>query len=110
MQNVNGHIQAIQNKLQDLQKLVLRLNTTIVDMETSDYLLGSARNSLSDVEGFLLPNGLEAENQLDADLWFRTAEFQLQSAERDLGYAQDVLSKYGPQLRVVSNPEVTKTR
>jgi len=79
-----------ENRLRVLKDLVFQLEETIVDKESKDILLRLASNSLSDVESCLLPRG-----QFDG------VELTLALVEKQLLHARALISKYGPNLRVV---------
>jgi hypothetical protein len=81
--------------------LVSQLDKTLARKEVKDYLLRPASNSLSDVETLLLPHGLKAPNPGHASMWFEMAEFQLGQAEKQLKHAQDMVTRYGPNLKVI---------
>jgi Tfp pilus assembly protein PilX len=72
-----------------------------VDKEARESLLRLATYLLADIERFVLPQALKAGNPIDASRWFSAAELQLKSAEEQLTRAQDMVSKYGPSLRVI---------
>ncbi len=92
--------QVVQDRLASLKSIASRLEQIIVDTDTKDFLLHSATKSLHDVENFLLPQGLKAVSA-SAAMWFDAAEFQLCSVNETLIHTQDLILKYGPNLRVV---------
>lgn len=98
---MQNRVQAIQKKIAELKGLIAHLDQTIVDKDAKDFLLHSAKSSLSDVETYLLPQGLRARAAHNAGLWFRIVEFQLRWAERDLKHAENVVARYGPTVRVI---------
>lgn len=92
--------QVIQDRLASLKSIASRLEQTIVGTDTKDFLLHSATKSLHDVEHFLLPQGLKA-NPANAAMWLDAADSQLRSANETLIRTQDLIVKYGLNLRVV---------
>jgi hypothetical protein len=98
---INQRAQAIQNRLAILKSTVAKLEQTIVHTDTKEFLLHGATKSLGDVENFLLPQGLNA-TPASAAMWFDAAEFQLCSVNETLIHTHDLVSKYGPNLRVVA--------
>jgi hypothetical protein len=58
-------------------------------------------NALRDVETFLLPNALKAENGSRAAMWFTMADFHLAQAERQIGLAKDLVANYGTSLQLI---------
>jgi len=89
----NERVQQFQNKITELKFLLVQLNKTVVDKDAKEFLLHTGKNSLDDVETYLLPHGLKATND-NAEMWFRLVEFQLEVAEGELKYAQGVVAKY----------------
>lgn len=101
MQKANRRVQQVRERLTTLSDLLSKLSKTILDREARAFLLRPPTNSLRDVERHLLPKGAKAETAANAVLWLDAAEFQLQSAGAQLNHVQDLISKYGPNLRVV---------
>jgi hypothetical protein len=93
-------VQEIQKKLTELKKFLSHVENTIEDNDAKDFLLHSARNSLSDVETYLLPQALKTHSA-DASVWFRAVEIQLQWAEKELKHAEDIVLRYGPTVPVL---------
>ena len=91
----------IQKRVGTLKDLISHLNKIILDKDAKDFLLRPATSSLHDVECYLLPQALNAKTPEYGDSWFRAVEFQLQSAENQLQHVQEMVSKYGANLRVV---------
>jgi hypothetical protein len=73
-----------QDKLGALIVWIAKLDQTIADKEARDYFLGHAKNWLGDVER-RVPG----------------AEFILPLIEQQLTRAQDAVSKYGPNVRII---------
>lgn len=88
-------VQEIQKKLTELKKLLSHAGKIIEDKDAEEFLLHSARNSLSDVETHLLTQGLKAKTADDASVWFRAAEIQLQWAEKELKHAKNIVTGMG---------------
>ncbi len=101
MQNPNARAQAIQNRLNQAKQSAANLAETIIDKQTSDYLLRLAVNHLGDVERFLLPNAQKAETERNADMWFRAAENVLRMSEEQIGLVKKLTDQYGRDIRVV---------
>jgi len=97
----DSRVQGIQSRLQVLKDSASQLERTIVDEEARESLLRLATYLLADVERFVLPQALKAGNPIDASRWSNAAELQLKSAQEQLTRAQDMVSKYGPNLRVI---------
>jgi hypothetical protein len=85
----NKRVQRFHNKITKLKTLLAHLAKTIVDQDAKEFLLHTGKNSLGDVERYLLPHGLEATSDND-EMWFRLVEFQLEVAEGELIYAEGV--------------------
>lgn len=100
MQNPK-RVEAIRSKLEGLKIVLSQLDKTLVDKTAKDYLLQPASNSMGDVETYLLPSGLKAQNPAHASMWFEMAEFQLEQAESQLNHAQDMVRKYGASLQAI---------
>src|SRR6266478_3024512 len=98
----NHRARTIQDMLAAMKTTAAELEQTIVDEDTRDFLLHSATKSLQDVEHFLLPQGLKAD-PANAAMWLDAADFQLRSVNQTLIHTQDLILKYGPNLRVVGN-------
>jgi hypothetical protein len=64
------------------------------------HFLRPAWDFLSDAE-YALSQGLTAPNPADESMWFGRVDLQLRSAEKQLKNVQDIVSKYGPNLRAV---------
>jgi len=92
--------QSVQSRLGALKEIAIGIEQTIVDDDTKEFLLHSTRKSLHDVEFFLLPQALRASLP-SAAMWFDAAEFQLCSVNETLIHVQDLISRYGPNLRIV---------
>jgi hypothetical protein len=86
------HLQGLQLRLSAMKNLVAELDTTIIDRDAKDYLLGLTKNWLGDVERFLKE---KKQWQIEA------AGFMLTLTERQLVKAQQLVSKYGANLRVI---------
>jgi len=73
----NKRVQRFHNKITKLKNLLAHLAKTIVDQDAKEFLLHTGKNSLGDVERYLLPNGLEATSDND-EMWFekRSVAFQ----------------------------------
>ena len=95
-----NRIEALQQKITRLKDLLSHLEKTIVDKDTKEFLLRTPKNSIDDVERYLLPQGIRARAARNADMWLRAVDLQLQWAERNLKHAQDAVAKYGATLRV----------
>lgn len=91
----------IQTRLRTGKESAANLDKSIADKEAKEFLLRPALNSLTDVETFLLPQALKAATPAFASLWFDGAELNLRLAEQQLKRAQDLLAKYGANLRVI---------
>jgi len=76
---------AAMNKLAELKAWAAKLEQTIVDKDARDYFLKLPKFWLEDAERKIAPN----------------AEFLLLVIEKELQRAQDAVSKYGPNLRIV---------
>ena len=92
--------QAIQGRIQVLKDLASQLSATIVDEEARDHFLRPIWSSLTDAE-YTLSQELKAPNPTRASLWFEGTGLFLRNAEVQLKGAQGMVSKYGPNLRVV---------
>lgn len=84
-----------------MKDLLSHLDKTILDKDAKEFLLHTAKNSLGEVETYLLPQGLRARAAHNARMWFRAVEYQLRWTERDLKHAENVVAKYGPTVRVI---------
>ena len=93
--------EAIQGTITALRDSTAQLDARIIDSRTKEYLLLPALSALRDVETFLLPNALKAENGSRAAMWFTMADFQLAQAERQIGLAKDLVSNYGTSLQLI---------
>jgi len=58
-------------------------------------------SALRDVETFLLPNALKAENGFRAAMWFTMADFQLAQVERQIELAKGMVANYGASLQLI---------
>src|SRR5215472_13235104 len=93
--------EAIQRTIKALRDSAAQLDARIIEPRTKEYLLWPALNALSDVETFLLPNALKAENGSRAAMWFTMADFQLVQAERQIGLAKDLVANYSTSLQLI---------
>jgi hypothetical protein len=98
---VNTRAEGIQKTLNELKNAISSLDKTISSDDTKDFLLYSAQTSLHDVEHFLLPQGLKAASP-NAAMWLDVADFQLRFVYKTLLHTQDLITKYGPNLRVTN--------
>jgi len=74
------------DKLAELKARAAKLDRTIVDKDAKDYFLRLANNWLGDVERKVAP-GAEI--------------IMLPLIEQQLAHAEDAVSKYGPNLRII---------
>jgi hypothetical protein len=93
--------EAIQSMIKALRDSAAQLDARINEPRTKEYLLRPALNAPSDVETFLLPNALKAENGSHAAMWFTLADFQLVQAERQIELAKDLVANYGTSLQLI---------
>lgn len=73
------------DKLAELKAWAAKLEQTILDEDAKDYFLKLPKFWLQDVERKVAPG----------------VEFMLPIIEKELQRAQDAVSKYGPNLRIV---------
>lgn len=76
---------AAMDKLAELKEWAAKLEQMIVDKDARDYFLELPKSWLHDAERKIAPN----------------AEFMLLVIEKELQRAQDAVSRYGPNLRIV---------
>ena len=96
-----NRIEALQQKITRLKDLLSHLDETIVDKDAKEFLSRTPKNSMDDVERYLLPQAVQARAARNADMWLRAVELQLRWTERNLKHAQDAGAKYGATLRVI---------
>jgi len=84
-------------------ELAASLKAAIVDPEASELLLQAPLDRLADVKTILLPNALKASSPAEAAKWFDVAEFELGVARKQLLRAQELLTKYGPNLQLLGD-------
>ena len=100
--DITARVDAIRKQHRALADLAGNLRQTILDNDAKKYFLKFATNSLSDVETFLLPHALKAQNDGgNAVIYLQGAELMLNLAAGQLKQAQEAVSKYGPDLRLV---------
>jgi hypothetical protein len=78
------------DKLAQLKTRVTRLDATIANGEAKELLLGTAKTWLKDVESASTPGV--------------GGEFLLSLIEQQVRYAETVVAKYGPQVRITGSP------
>jgi hypothetical protein len=101
MHNVDDRSQNILGRLRVEKILAESLEQKILNQEAREFLLKGATNSLRDVESFILPQAAKALTPDGAAGWFAVADFQLQSAHRQLKHAQDMVDKFGSNVQVI---------
>jgi len=73
------------DKLGELKARVAELEATIIDKDTREYFLQLPKNWLDDVERKVAPS----------------VEMMLPLIEQQLAQAEDAVSKYGPDVRII---------
>jgi hypothetical protein len=93
--------EAIQGTIKALRDSAAQLEARIIEARTKEYLLRPALNALRDVETFLLPNALKAENGSRAAMWFTMVDSQLAQAERQIELVKEMVASYGTSLQLI---------
>lgn len=99
MNQQRENIQKTLKTLNEFKNAASLLEATILYDDTKDFLLNTPQTLLHDVEHFLLPQGTKPSSATAA-IWLDAADLQLRSAYKMLLLAQDLVARYGPNLRV----------
>ncbi len=101
--DLTDRINSINQQHRALADSAASLQQTIRDADAKEYFLRFALNSLSDVESFLLPHALKAQNEFGGNpvIYLQGAEMMLNLVAGQLKQAQEAVKKYGPDLRLV---------
>ncbi len=99
MQSSDLRVEEIKSKVQAEKDVISGLNNTIKDLFLKQ-LLQRASFSLDDVE-FLLRNALQVQIPDHVFMWLNAAETAVQIAAQQRKLVQDIVAKYGPNVRSI---------
>lgn len=97
----NNQVESIRARAAAERATVSKLERTVSDSYIKKNMLGRATNCLDDVEHFLIPQVLKANNDRDFSMWLATAELVLQVATRQREGVQEIIATYGQNVQAI---------